>query len=40
MGHTDAVDLLQETLDEEKNADQELNQIAESVANLEAERQE
>jgi len=40
MGHTDAVDLLQETLEEEKNADQKLNQIAESVANLEAERQE
>ena len=40
MGHSEAIDLLQETLEEEKSADQKLNQIAESSANLEAERQE
>ena len=40
MGHHEAVDLLQETLDEEKAADEKLNQIAESTANVEAERQE
>jgi len=39
MGHDEAVDLLQETLDEEKLADEKLNQIAENAANQEA-RQE
>ena len=40
MGHTEAVDLLQETLDEEKAADEKLNHIAESSANAQAEQQE
>jgi ferritin-like metal-binding protein YciE len=39
MGHDEAVDLLQETLDEEKTTDEKLNQIAENAANQEA-RQE
>ena len=39
MGHVDAVDLLKETLSEEKSADEKLTSIAESVANLQA-RQE
>jgi ferritin-like metal-binding protein YciE len=36
MGHTEAADLLQETLDEEKAADQKLNSIAEGGVNQEA----
>ena len=40
MAHSGAIDLLQETLEEERSADQKLNQIAESSANLEAEIQE
>ena len=36
MGHTEAADLLQETLDEEKAADQKLTAIAESGINQEA----
>ena len=39
MGHDEAADLLQETLDEEKAADEKLNQIALNTANQEA-RQE
>jgi ferritin-like metal-binding protein YciE len=37
LGHTDIAELLQETLDEEGNADKKLTEIAESVVNLEAE---
>jgi ferritin-like metal-binding protein YciE len=40
MGHDEALDLLQETLDEEKNTDERLTEIAETVANLEAEQEE
>lgn len=36
LGHEDIADLLQETLDEEGNADKKLNDIAESVVNQEA----
>ena len=36
MGHTEAVDLLQQTLDEEKAADEKLTEIAESGINQEA----
>jgi len=36
MGHTEAVDLLQEILDEEKAADEKLTQIAESGVNEQA----
>jgi ferritin-like metal-binding protein YciE len=36
MGHDDAVDLLQQTLDEEKAADEKLTQLAESGINQEA----
>jgi ferritin-like metal-binding protein YciE len=36
MGHNDAADLLQETLDEEKAADEKLSTIAESGVNQEA----
>ena len=36
MGHTDAVALLQETLDEEKTADEKLTSIAEAGINQEA----
>jgi ferritin-like metal-binding protein YciE len=36
MGHTEAADLLQEILDEEKAADEKLSQIAESGINREA----
>lgn len=39
MSHDEAADLLQETLDEEKAADEKLNQIAENAVNQEA-RQE
>ena len=37
MGHTEARELLQETLDEEKAADQKLTTIAENSANQKAE---
>ena len=37
MGHSEAVDLLQETLDEETAADEKLTEIAESLADEEAE---
>jgi ferritin-like metal-binding protein YciE len=36
LGHADIADLLQETLDEEGNADKKLTEIAESVVNQEA----
>ena len=36
MGHTDAADLLQETLDEEKAADEKLSALAEDGINQEA----
>lgn len=36
LGHSDAVELLQETLDEEKSADEKLTEIAEQSVNLEA----
>ncbi|MQA30627.1 MAG: DUF892 family protein [Luteitalea sp.] len=36
MGHTDAADLLQQTLDEEKSADQKLSSLAESGINQDA----
>lgn len=38
MGHTEALELLEQTLQEEKNADQLLNQIAEGGINALAER--
>jgi len=37
MGHTDALELLRQTLEEEKTADEKLTGIAESVANTQAE---
>jgi ferritin-like metal-binding protein YciE len=37
MGHTEAVILLDETLAEEKAADEKLTEIAESVANKSAD---
>ena len=37
MGHDDAVELLQATLDEENEADEKLTEIAESLANKDAE---
>jgi Domain of unknown function (DUF892) len=36
MGHTEAADLLQETLDEEKAADEKLTTLAEGGINQEA----
>jgi ferritin-like metal-binding protein YciE len=36
MGHTDAADMLQQTLDEEKATDEKLSQLAESGINQEA----
>ena len=39
MGHSDAVRLLQETLEEEKTADENLTNIAESLANEKAQQQ-
>jgi len=36
LGHTDAVALLEETLNEEKETDQKLNDLAESIVNDEA----
>jgi ferritin-like metal-binding protein YciE len=38
MGHTEALQLLEQTLEEEKNADQRLNQLAEGGINALAER--
>jgi ferritin-like metal-binding protein YciE len=37
MGHDDAVSLLEETLEEEKQADQKLTSVAESEANQRAQ---
>ena len=37
LGHDDIAELLQETLDEEGNADKKLTTIAESVVNQEAQ---
>jgi len=37
MGHNEALNLLQETLDEEKTANEKLTSIAESLANLRAQ---
>lgn len=37
LGHRDAVDLLQQTLDEEKETDEKLTQLAMSEINVEAE---
>jgi ferritin-like metal-binding protein YciE len=36
MGHTDAVELLEETLDEESSADEKLTSVAEAIANQKA----
>jgi ferritin-like metal-binding protein YciE len=40
MGHDEALQLLKESLNEEEMADKKLTDIAETVANLEAEEQE
>jgi ferritin-like metal-binding protein YciE len=40
LGYEDAVELLQQTLDEEKETDQRLTELAESEINIEAEREE
>ncbi|HSU56821.1 MAG TPA: ferritin-like domain-containing protein [Candidatus Dormibacteraeota bacterium] len=40
MGHSEAAELLEETLNEEKETDEKLNQLAESAANQQAARQE
>lgn len=37
MGHTEAADILKETLEEEKEADRKLTEIARSSVNMEAE---
>src|SRR5580765_1164376 len=37
MGHDQALELLKETLDEEKNADEKLTTVAESIANQRAQ---
>ena len=39
MGHDEALTLLQESLDEEKAANEKLTSIAESSANAEAQQQ-
>ncbi len=39
MGHSDAADLLQQTLDEEKQTDEGLSEIAENSINWEAEQE-
>jgi ferritin-like metal-binding protein YciE len=38
MGHNDALELLRQTLEEEKAADEKLTEIAETVANTQAEQ--
>jgi len=38
MGHNDALELLRQTLEEEKAADEKLTEIAESAANTQAEQ--
>ncbi len=40
LGHEDVANLLRETLEEEKGADEKLTEIAESVVNIEAEADE
>jgi ferritin-like metal-binding protein YciE len=40
MGHDDATDLFEESLEEEKAADEKLTEIAESLANAQAESQD
>ena len=40
MNHNEALNLFQESLDEEKAADEKLTQIAESAANVQAEEKE
>jgi ferritin-like metal-binding protein YciE len=40
LGYDDAADLLQETLDEEGEADKKLTELAESAINVEAEEEE
>ncbi len=40
LGYDEAADLLQQTLDEEAEADEKLTQLAESVINIEAEQHE
>lgn len=39
MGHNEALELLHETLEEEKQTDEKLTNIAENLANIEAERE-
>ncbi len=39
LGHTDAAELLQQTLDEEGEADKKLTELAESVINVEADKE-
>jgi ferritin-like metal-binding protein YciE len=38
MGHNDALELLKQTLEEEKAADEKLTEVAENVANTQAEQ--
>lgn len=38
MGHDEALELLKETLEEEKSADEKLTEIAENIANTQAEQ--
>ncbi len=40
LGHTDAAELLQQTLDEEKAADEKLTQIAVNTVNIDAENED
>lgn len=40
LGHTEAAELLQQTLDEEKETDEKLTELAESTINVEAGAQE
>jgi ferritin-like metal-binding protein YciE len=40
LGHTEALELLRENLEEEKQADEKLTRIAESAANIRAEQEE
>ena len=39
MNHSDALELLHQTLEEERETDEKLTQLAENLANLEAERE-
>jgi ferritin-like metal-binding protein YciE len=40
LGYTDAAELLQQTLDEEREADEKLTELAESVINIEADEED